>query len=383
MSSDSNAIISLLSQLVLSWDGAVLGVALACAAMRSVINFTASSSALRNLRQAPAVKVSDLRSILHLDHSDKLVVVRGTVEAKSLVDGTWTTFKSGVLIPKDTNDRAVILQSTKTYIIHKWKGFIGFFNLRSIVWRYWRHWKDSEEHESNLVRKVPFVLVDGDQWPIRDMVVVNVDGSSHPIPLTIAYHHLQPVNPSPFSFLKALFGTNYPIGVLTVDKILPVGKEISAVGLCSLKNGASEIKFCNDLPYFLSEMSKDEMVGDLASSTRMLFWTAFVLGSMSIGVLSYAVVRNWNKWKVWRQQRQLQQSSQAADSDAEAQIEEEDVPEGQLCVICLMRRRRSAFIPCGHRVCCHPCSISIERDIAPKCPVCRQEIRTSLRVYDS
>ncbi|XP_068335262.1 E3 ubiquitin-protein ligase SPL2-like isoform X3 [Pyrus communis] len=373
-----NVFVSQVSRFVLSWDGAVLGVSLACAAVHSVLNFTSTSSSLSKLRDAPAVKVSDLRSILPLDQSDKLVVVRGTVEAKSAVDDTWTSLKSGVLISKETNHRAVVVDSTKTCIVQEWKGLIGWSSdLRAIIWRYWR------EHESNLVRRVPFVLVDGDQWPIRDMVVVNVEGSSHPIPLTIAYHHLQPVNPSPFSFLKALFGTNYPIGVLTVDKILPVGKEISAVGLCSLKNGVSEIKFCNDLPYFLSEMSKDEMVGDLASSTRMLFWTAFVLGSMSIGVLGYAVVRNWNKWKVWRQQRQLQQSSQAADSDAEAQSEEEDVPEGQLCVICLTRRRRSAFIPCGHRVCCHPCSISVERDIAPKCPVCRQEIRTSLRVYDS
>ncbi|KAB2613073.1 mitochondrial ubiquitin ligase activator of NFKB 1-like [Pyrus ussuriensis x Pyrus communis] len=372
-----NVFVSQVSRFVLSWDGAVLGVSLACAAVHSVLNFTSTSSSLSKLRDAPAVKVSDLRSILPLDQSDRLVVVRGTVEAKSAVDGTWTSLKSGVLISKETNHRAVVVDSTKTCIVQEWKGLIGWSSdLRAIIWRYWR------EHESNLVRKVPFVLVDGDQWPIRDMVVVNVEGSSHPIPLTIACHHLQPVNPSPFSFLKALFGTNYPIGVLTVDKILPVGKEISAVGLCSLKNGVSEIKFCNDLPYFLSEMSKDEMVGDLASSTRMLFWTAFVLGSMSIGVLGYAVVRNWNKWKVWRQQRQLQQSSQAADSDAEAQSEEEDVPEGQLCVICLTRRRRSAFIPCGHRVCCHPCSISVERDIAPKCPVCRQEIRTSLRVYD-
>ncbi|XP_050102416.1 E3 ubiquitin-protein ligase SPL2-like [Malus sylvestris] len=376
-----NVFVSQLSRFVLSWDGAVLGVSLACAAVHSVLNFTSTSSSLSKLRDAPAVKVSDLRSILPLDQSDKLVVVRGTVEAKSAVDGTWTGLQSGVLVSKETNHRAVIVDSTKTCIVQEWKGLIGWSSdLRAIIWRYWR------EHESNLVRKVPFVLVDGDQWPIRDIVVVNVERSRHPLPLTIAYHHLQPVHASPYSFLEALFGTNYPVAFLNVEKILPVGKEISAVGLCSLRNGVLEIKSCKDLPYFLSEMSKDEMVADLASRARMLFWVGIVLGSMSIGVLGYAVVRNWNRWKVERQQRQLQQSSRDADSNAEAQIEDEDagdVPEGQFCVICLTRRRRSAFIPCGHRVCCHPCGISIERDIAPKCPVCRQEIRTSLRIYDS
>lgn len=34
--------------------------------------------------------------------------------------------------------------------------------------------------------------------------------------------------------------------------------------------------------------------------------------------------RNWNKWKVWRLQRQIQQSILGADSNAEAQIQEEE-----------------------------------------------------------
>jgi E3 ubiquitin-protein ligase MUL1 len=98
--------------------------------------------------------------------------------------------------------------------------------------------------------------------------------------------------------------------------------------------------------------------------------------------------RNWNRWKEWRQQRQLQQPRQAASDDMHSQVaaeEEEmgDVPDGELCVICLMRRRRSAFIPCGHMVCCQRCAISVEQESTPKCPVCRQEIRHSLRIYDT
>ena len=41
------------------------------------------------------------------------------------------------------------------------------------------------------------------------------------------------------------------VGLLDEEKILPVGKDITAVGLCSLKNGIAEIKSCKDLPYFL------------------------------------------------------------------------------------------------------------------------------------
>lgn len=39
--------------------------------------------------------------------------------------------------------------------------------------------------------------------------------------------------------------------MLAEEKILPLGKDISAVGICNFKNGIPEIKSCKDLPYFL------------------------------------------------------------------------------------------------------------------------------------
>ncbi|KAJ9190402.1 hypothetical protein P3X46_001610 [Hevea brasiliensis] len=133
-------------------------------------------------------------------------------------------------------------------------------------------------------------------------------------------------------------------------------------------------------------MTKDEMVVDLAFETKVLLWSGIVLGSISIGILGYAVVRNWNRWKEWRQQRQSQQQNRADINGNIPQIDADeeigDLPDGQLCVICLMRRRRSAFIPCGHLVCCQLCAISVEREVSPKCPLCRQAIRNSMRIFE-
>ncbi|XP_068336342.1 E3 ubiquitin-protein ligase SPL2-like [Pyrus communis] len=388
MSLHERAVINLVSQLALSCDGAVLGVVLACAAVRTVIKFAYTSSALRKLRNAPYVKVSDLRAILAPDESQpsdaKLVVLRGTVEAKSAVDGKSNSLKSGVFVSRGTKNSAVVVQRTQTCVYKDRKNFIGFpFDLRSLILKPWR------EQESKDLRTVPFVLVEGGRRRVSEFVVVNVDESRHPLPLTTVYRNFHPVNASPYKYklVDALFRHEYPIGFLDEEKILPLGKEITAVGLCSLKNGVPDIKSCKDLPYFLSEMSKDEMVVELTSHTRVLFWSGIVLVSMSIGILGYAVSRNWDKLKAWKQGRQSQQSIPAADGNPETQIEEEEevgeVPDGQLCVICLMRRRRSAFTPCGHRVCCHPCSISIQRNVTPCCPVCRQDIRASVRIYDS
>lgn len=120
MSSHEQALVSLFSQLALSFDGAVLGLALAYAAVRSVIKFTANSAALGKVRAAPSLSVSDLRSLLESPDAEgnsgdcKLVIVRGTVEAKSTVDNSWKSFRPSVLVSRESGDKAVVVQRTQT-----------------------------------------------------------------------------------------------------------------------------------------------------------------------------------------------------------------------------------------------------------------------------
>ncbi|KAK9281647.1 hypothetical protein L1049_004550 [Liquidambar formosana] len=388
MSSREQAAAAILAQVALAADGAVLGLALAYIAVRSFLKFASTSSALRKIDDAPSVRVSDLRSLLssstdEAEPSDgKLVIVRGNVDMKSAVDGNWKSLRPNVLVSHESGEKGVVLQRTQTYIYNEWRGFFGWTSdLRAVFGRSWK------EQESTSLRTVPFILVENGQWPQSDYVIINLVGSRHPLPLTTVYHQLQPINASPYTFLQALFGHEYPVGLLDEEKILPLGKDISAVGICSSNNGIPEIKSCKDLPYFLSDMTKDQMVVDLAFRAKILFWSGIVLGSVSVGILGYAVLRNWNRWKAWRQYRRFQRSSRDASDDVDAQVtadeEAGDVPDGELCVICLLRRRRSAFVPCGHLVCCQRCALSVERELTPKCPVCRQTIRNSVRIYGS
>lgn len=119
MSSSELALVSLVSRFALSFDGAVLGAALAYATVRTVLKLTASCSALKELRKAPYVRVSDLRHIISEGDSEqsgsdqKLVVVRGTVEARSSVEGNWKSLQPNVLISQESGDRAVIIQRTQ------------------------------------------------------------------------------------------------------------------------------------------------------------------------------------------------------------------------------------------------------------------------------
>ncbi|KAF3452032.1 hypothetical protein FNV43_RR08128 [Rhamnella rubrinervis] len=430
-SSQERAIVSLLSEVALSFDGAFLGVALAFAAVRTVFKYVSNSAALCKVREAPYVTVSDLRSILESENSNesqpsngKLVIVRGTVET----EGSWNSLKTNVLVSQESGHRAVVIQRTLTCIYHEWRGFLGrtsdlraiflrskrreesssfrsvhslpifsnigylrpkkFFSDRDLI-GITRHSKVDEGIDEQP--QVPFVLVEGGQWPRSDSVAVNMDGSKHPLPLVTNYHKLLPVINSPHTFLQTLFGQEYPVGLLDEEKILPLGKEITAVGVCSLKNGNPEIQSCKDLPYFLSDMTKDQMVVDLTNSSSILFWGGIILGSLSVGVLGYAAVRNWNRWKEWKErERQLRRPNNSPSDELNFQVlqeeeeeETEDVPDGQLCVICLTRRRRSAFIPCGHLISCQYCAVALGREASPKCPVCRQEVRCSTRIYGS
>ncbi|THG06432.1 hypothetical protein TEA_000722 [Camellia sinensis var. sinensis] len=264
MSVHEQAAAAILSQIALAADGAVLGITLAYIAVRSILKFTAASSALRKIRDAPSLRVSDLRSVLsQSEGSDsssndseggKLVIVRGVVEAKSVVDGNWKSLRSNVLVSHESGEKGVILHRIQT---------------------------------------VPFILVEGGRRPQSDYLIVNMDGSKHPLPLVTVYHQLQPISASPYTFLQALFGHEYPVGLLDEEKILPLGKDITAVGICSLKDGIPEIKSCKDLPYFLSDLTKDHMVVALAFRTKVLLWSGVVIGAFSIGILGYAAVSSF------------------------------------------------------------------------------------------
>lgn len=59
--------------------------------------------------------------------------------------------------------------------------------------------------------QVPFILIEGGHWPWAGYVVVNMDGSAHPLPLTTVYHQLLPVHASSYTFFRAMFGHGYPV----------------------------------------------------------------------------------------------------------------------------------------------------------------------------
>jgi len=68
---------------------------------------------------------------------------------------------------------------------------------------------------------------------------------------------------------------------------------------------------------------------------------------------------------------------------APTELIEQQVREGRgsdICCICMERRKDAVFTPCGHRVVCVNCGDRLKS--SRRCPVCRQDIHTVVRVFD-
>ncbi|MCL7039761.1 hypothetical protein MKW94_023464 [Papaver nudicaule] len=358
----------------LAKDGTIVGVLLAFVAVKAWQGYNFTSSALHKIHDAPNIKISDLRQLLEKEaethhNGSKLVMVKGIVEAQRSVDGLRSTTRPNALVSNETGESAVLIEKTLTCVYDRWWGLFRWTP------DYLRTWKDQQ---SRSVRMVPFVLMDTGRSSSSDYLFVNMDGSKHHLPLSTVYTKLQPYQASPYTFLQAVFGHPHPVGLLDEEKVISLGKQISAVGVCSFEDGVPQIKSSQALPYFLTDMTKDQLMVDLAFKKSCLFWGGLLLGSLSIGILGYATMRNLRRWKEWRQRRQIEQSREAncatsagaMDTELETdKVAVEVLPDGELCVVCLMQRRRAAFVPCGHMVCCPRCALAVRRHSSPTCLV--------------
>lgn len=360
-----------LVRLAASLDGAVLGLGTAAVAVASWVKYLAVSGQLRLVASATTASIADAHSLLSGDGAEpRIAAVRGYVRAH---DKFFRAPFSG--------EAGVVTKHTQMCLFTEWRGIFGWtFDLHALLFRSWK------EQIVTSFRSVPFVLVSTELGNPTGVVHINVDKADQPLPLTTVFHKLIPLETTPYTLFQTIIGNGYPIALLDEEKILPIGKKITAIGLCQAKDAESvEITSCPEIPFFLSELTKDEMQAQLASRARILFWGSIALGTLSVCLVGHAIYRGWTRIKLRREARQARQMFEEAEDaiHRDDSSDDDEIGDGQLCVVCLRKRRRAAFIPCGHLVCCSECALTIERTPHPLCPMCRQDIRYMMRVYDS
>ncbi|RCV46294.1 hypothetical protein SEVIR_9G524900v4 [Setaria viridis] len=361
-----------LVRLAASLDGAVLGLGTAAVAVASWVKYLAVSGQLRLVASAATASIADLRSLLPGDGGEpRVAAVRGYVRPKP---------GGNILRVPWSGEHGVVTKHTQMCLFTEWRGIFGWtFDLHALLFRSWK------EQIVTYFRSVPFVLASSEIGNPIGMVYIDVEKAAQPLPLTTVFHKLIPIETTPYTLFQTIIGNGYPIALLDEEKILPIGKELTAIGLCRANDeGSVEISSCPELPFFLSELTKDEMQAQLASRARILFWGSVVLGTLSVCLVGHAIYRGWKRIKLRREARQAQQLfEEGEDAIQEDDSSDEEVGDGQLCVVCLRKRRKAAFIPCGHLVCCCKCALRMERETEPLCPMCRQDIRYMMRIYDS
>ncbi|OAE25939.1 hypothetical protein AXG93_1712s1170 [Marchantia polymorpha subsp. ruderalis] len=311
-----------------------------------------------------------VKSVAHAD--SKLVIVRGRVYTTANVESSGKGTDSDSLVTQNGHERGVYLEKTQTCLYnewrgifgwgYEWKGLLGWGSLaeqitvsrrKVILWAgsddplvYWSKGVLGFQVFLNVVQ-VPFVLAGSDVHSDASQskeVYVHVqldDPPKHPLPLVTVYHKLHPVPASSYTFFQAMFGRRYPVGLLDEEKILPLGKEITAVGLITASPDGNPIIYsCKHLPCFLTEGTREQLVTELASGTKVLLWTGIAMSTVALGILGYAFVKNWTKYKARQRDRQRRDEERQQDSLlVEYELEDiTDVPDGELCIVCLSKR---------------------------------------------
>lgn len=116
MSYNGEASIRLLARIALSGDGAVLGLVTAYISVRCVVRYFSDSSALKRIKRAPEVRISDLKTLIWPDgeEGENLVVVKGNVEATSNLNASgWKSLRPDGLVSPATGEIGVVLQRSQ------------------------------------------------------------------------------------------------------------------------------------------------------------------------------------------------------------------------------------------------------------------------------
>jgi E3 ubiquitin-protein ligase MUL1 len=110
---------------------------------------------------------------------------------------------------------------------------------------------------------------------------------------------------------------------------------------------------------------------------------AFICGGVGLVIVGIMTRKWWRertrKLKEQKLKEQARRQKISSQRERQQNVQENEQPEMQVCVVCCQNHRGIILLPCGHVCLCEDCS---ER-ITDLCPVCRAEIETKAVAYIS
>ncbi|XP_021864171.1 E3 ubiquitin-protein ligase SPL2-like [Spinacia oleracea] len=234
--------------------------------------------------------MSCLGSLLtSLPHQDvkKLVFIRGVILPTSFaniggLDKVSSSSSSSpnqgvgsainILRSPKTGQHAVVVEKTTTHVYNETSTNLMGDNKK----------QEGTKIVSKARKQVPFIIADHISVPCNEYVVINLEGADVEVPLQKVSYDKKHI------FTHNHNGRELQVDEVTEEEILPVGTVVTAVGIFSSENGIPTIKPFQDLPYFLTSKTKNEMIAEVSAKFKNLRDTSDSLSRWSVGCAFFA-----------------------------------------------------------------------------------------------
>ncbi|XP_028831109.1 mitochondrial ubiquitin ligase activator of nfkb 1-A [Denticeps clupeoides] len=248
-----------------------------------------------------------------------------------------------------------------------------------LVWNsFARTWTDSERVLHQRVNAVPFNIVGSDQAVVRVLCPLEATG----LKMEIIHEKFHQANFGFTDIIGQYLSGEKPKGQLETEEMLKVGATLTGVGELILdtdrivklrppSNGAEYFLSTSDFEALRLEQEGEVMVWRVLASVCALVGVAAVLW---VARRYYRTLQE--KWEMDRLRREFRRISEEVDDGRSAGEE----PLENSCVICLSNPRSCVLLDCGHVCCCFSCYQALPQ---PTCPICRQNIRRVVPLYQA
>lgn len=222
--------------------------------------------------------------------------------------------------------------------------------------------------EKRVVRKIkheiPWSLKSQEASPGSKQVIQVIEGlSADRIDMSVVRDEF---TPAAFSFSGWLGGWVAGVqvkGTEEVEKMVIDGSLMTAVGeLVINADGSMQLRSPSNsdraLPFIISTLPYSALLHTYETLVSVCKWSLVFFGGAGV-ILSYLMFRKWLRLRYGRRHardeddilRDLRETRRAVD-------ENDDLPDYQRCVVCLVRNREVIVLPCGHVCLCADCMVS-------------------------
>ncbi|XP_057380032.1 mitochondrial E3 ubiquitin protein ligase 1-like [Daphnia carinata] len=362
-------------------------------------SYESCAAYIQALKEAEQVEISEL-SQLAAPKSQPRSWLQFWTKNKSAptTSGTQNDFRyvclRGIVEPLD---KSKLLKSTD----NKSTGVIQKIITKEVakVRNWTRLWVHEERIVKNFQHEVPWGLKSQEisNPPVfllnvkianatKQTVVQVIEGlTADRLDIAVVRNEFTPAAFSPSGWLGGWVSGVQLKGINEVEEMVIDGSLMTAVGeLVVSSDGTMQLRSPSNsdqaLPFILSTLPYSALLSTYETRISVCKWSLFFFGGVGI-VLCYLMIRKIHDGR--RHAREEDDILRDLCESRRSTGENDDLPEEQRCVICLVRNREVIVLPCGHFCLCADCMVGIRREniLQRNCPMCRQRIKQIKRAF--